>query len=101
MDYPLSNLICKRLLVRGLDFPSLLYLDSQSTTKGMFLCVVGDKGSNREVILTSENLRKVMISYASWCFMCKSSDEHADYLLLHFQVANRLWQVVINLFGVR
>lgn len=36
----------KRLLVRGTKFPSLLYLDPQSFEKGLFLRVVGSKGSD-------------------------------------------------------
>nr|XP_016514716.1 PREDICTED: uncharacterized protein LOC107831463 [Nicotiana tabacum] len=54
----------------------------------------------RGVILTAENLRKKRITYISWCFAWKSSGENADHLLLHCQVATRLWRMALNLFGL-
>lgn len=72
-------------------------MDSQSTKKGVFLCVAGGEGSDFD----SSKSKKEMITYVSWCFMCKSLGNDVDYLLLHCQVANRLWRAILNLFGVQ
>nr|XP_009771141.1 PREDICTED: uncharacterized protein LOC104221718 [Nicotiana sylvestris] len=55
----------------------------------------------RGVILTAENLRKRVITLVSWCYMCKSSGEEVDHLLLHCPVSSALWRAILNLFGVQ
>lgn len=54
----------------------------------------------RGAILTAENLRKRKINYVSWCFMCKSSGDNVDHLLIHCPVAMRLWWGVLCWFGI-
>lgn len=41
----------------------------------------------RGVIMSIEYQRKRKVMYISWCFLCKSSSEDVDHLLLHCQVA--------------
>ena len=55
----------------------------------------------RGVILTAENLRKRGITLVSWCYMCKSSGEEVDHLLLHCPVSSALWRAILNLFGIQ
>lgn len=52
------------------------------------------------MILPVEYQRKRNVTHISWCFMCKSSGEDVDHLLLHCRVASRLWweiQLVWNI----
>lgn len=51
----------------------------------------------RGVILTAENLRKRGITLVSWCYMCKSSGEEVDHLMLHCPVSWGLWRAILNL----
>jgi hypothetical protein len=51
-------------------------------------------------ILTHDNLRKMSIVVVEWCCMCKKNGESVDHLLLHCEVAARLWNYVFTLFGV-
>jgi hypothetical protein len=50
-------------------------------------------------ILTLDNLRKRGIIVADWCCICKSG-ESVNYLLLHCEVAQALWNVLFTLFYV-
>jgi hypothetical protein len=36
-----------------------------------------------------------------WCYMCKSSGETMDHLLLHCPIAQQLWTMVFSLFVVQ
>lgn len=76
--------------------PSLLCLDFQGTKKGLFLRVIGSKGSDFDSG-KFENEE----DHLCWCFMCKSSGEDVDHLSLHCQIANWLWRLVLNLFGMQ
>jgi hypothetical protein len=51
-------------------------------------------------ILTHDNLGKRSIVVVEWCSMCKKNGESMDHLLLHCEVATRLWNYVFSLFGV-
>ncbi len=35
-----------------------------------------------------------------WCCMCKLGGESVNHLLLHYNVAQELWSMVLILFGV-
>ena len=51
-------------------------------------------------ILTLDNLRKMNVMVMEWCYMCKHCGESIDHLLLHCEVANEIWNVFFQLFGV-
>ena len=51
-------------------------------------------------ILTLDNLQKRNVMVMEWCYMCKSWGESIDHLLLHCEVANEVWNVFFQLFGV-
>lgn len=36
----------------------------------------------------AENLRKKTVTYVSWNFIFKDSNEYVDHLLLHYRVAS-------------
>jgi hypothetical protein len=50
-------------------------------------------------ILMMDNLRKKNIIGNEWCRMCKSG-ESIDHLLLHYEVALEVWNMICQLFGV-
>jgi hypothetical protein len=50
------------------------------------------------MILTIENLRKRQVIIINWC--CISAGEYVNHPLLHFPVAQELWNMVFVLFGV-
>jgi hypothetical protein len=45
-------------------------------------------------ILLMDNLRKKNIIVTKWCCMCKKSGESIDHLLLHCEVALKVWNMV-------
>jgi hypothetical protein len=45
-------------------------------------------------ILTMDNLRKKNIIVTEWCCMCKKSGESIDHVLLHCEVASKVWNMV-------
>jgi hypothetical protein len=51
-------------------------------------------------ILTMDNLRKKNIIVTEWCCMCKKSGESIDHVLLHCEVASKVWNMVCQLFGI-
>jgi hypothetical protein len=51
-------------------------------------------------ILTSDNICKKNIMVTKWCCMCKHSGESIDHLLLHSEVAIKLWNMVCQMFGI-
>jgi hypothetical protein len=51
-------------------------------------------------ILTLNNLQKRNIMVMEWCYMCKQCGESIDYLFLHCEVATKLWNMFLQLFGV-
>lgn len=53
-----------------------------------------------EAILTGDNLRIRRMIYVDWCFMCKSSGESTNHLLLHCPVARVLWNWIFGLFNL-
>lgn len=42
-------------------------------------------------ILTTEHLQKCGVIILNWCFMYKKSEEIADNILLHYEIARVLW----------
>uniref|UniRef100_A0A2N9HQK9 Reverse transcriptase zinc-binding domain-containing protein n=1 Tax=Fagus sylvatica TaxID=28930 RepID=A0A2N9HQK9_FAGSY len=51
-------------------------------------------------ILTTDNLRRRRILILDWCCMCQSDGESVNHLLLHCRVAQELWNMILNMFGV-
>jgi exonuclease III len=51
-------------------------------------------------ILTHDNLRKRSIVIVEWCCMCKKNGESVDHLLIHCEVATRIWHYMFTLFGI-
>ncbi len=51
-------------------------------------------------ILTTDNLRRRGIIILDWCCMCRSDGESVNHLLLHCSVAQELWNMILNMFGV-
>jgi hypothetical protein len=51
-------------------------------------------------IFTCDNLIKRGYIITSWCCMCKCSGETVDHLLIHCQVARRLWCWILRAFGI-
>jgi len=51
-------------------------------------------------ILTLNNLRQRNIIAIEWCYMCKSCGESIDNLFLHCMVATKLWNTILQMFGV-
>ncbi len=51
-------------------------------------------------ILTIDNLRQRSVIIMDWCCMCKSGGELVNHMLLHCNVAQELWNMILILFGV-
>jgi hypothetical protein len=51
-------------------------------------------------ILTHDNMRKRSIVIVEWCCMCKKNGESVDHLLIHCEVATRIWHYMFTLFGI-
>jgi hypothetical protein len=51
-------------------------------------------------ILTTDNLRKIKVIILDWCCMCKSSGESVSHLLIHCPMAQKLWNMILGLFGI-
>jgi hypothetical protein len=50
-------------------------------------------------ILVLDNLRKRKITVIDWYCMCKKSGETFDHPLLHCEIANALWNSILDFFG--
>lgn len=53
-----------------------------------------------EACLTQDNLRRRKIQMANRCYMCHSSLESVNHLLLHCTVASEIWNMFFLLFGL-
>ena len=51
-------------------------------------------------ILTGDNLRLRRLDFVDWCIMCRHCGETVDHLLLHCEMAYRLWSFVFITFGL-
>ena len=51
-------------------------------------------------ILTGDNLRIRRLVFVDWCIMCRHCGETVDHLLLHCEMAYRLWSFVFKTFGL-
>ena len=52
-------------------------------------------------ILTGDNLRRLRgLDFVDWCIMCRHCGETIDHLLLHCEMAYRLWSFVLITFGL-
>jgi hypothetical protein len=51
-------------------------------------------------ILIHNNLQKRSIVVVEWCCMCKKNGEFVDHLLIHCEVATRLWHYMFTVFGM-
>ena len=51
-------------------------------------------------ILTGDNLRLRRLNFVDWCIMCRHCGETVDHLLLHCEMAYRLWSFVFITFGL-
>ena len=51
-------------------------------------------------ILTRDNLRLRISEFVDWCIMCHHCEETVDHLLLHYEMANQLWNFVFITFGL-
>ena len=51
-------------------------------------------------ILTGDNLRLRRLVFVNWCIMCRHCGETVDHLLLHCEMAYRLWSFVFITFGL-
>jgi hypothetical protein len=70
---------------------------SQGSFKGDFFVWTVALGK----ILMFDNLRKRnVVVVVEWCCMCKTNEELIDHLLIHCEVARKLWSSIIDLFGV-
>ena len=47
-------------------------------------------------ILTIENLQYKGVAIVDWCYMCKTSEESVNHLLLHCPIAYELWSMEIG-----
>jgi hypothetical protein len=50
--------------------------------------------------LTLDNLRKKNVVVVEWCCVCTKSGKSIDNLLIHCEVAKKLWSYILTLFGV-
>ena len=57
-------------------------------------CVVWNKS------LMGDNLRLRRLVFVDWCIMCRHCGETVDHLLLHCEMAYRLWSFVFITFGL-
>ncbi|WMV13364.1 hypothetical protein MTR67_006749 [Solanum verrucosum] len=55
--------------------------------------------ATRGVILMAKNLRKRKDVCMSWCYLCKELCENVDHILLHCNLATRLWEDIFRWFG--
>lgn len=46
-----------------------------------------------------DNLKKMNV-VVECCCMCKKSGKSIDHLLIHFAITRKLWNSILNLFGV-
>jgi hypothetical protein len=53
-----------------------------------------------EKILMLDNLQKMNVIMAEWCYMCKKCGESIDHIFLHCEVATELWSALFQVFGV-
>jgi hypothetical protein len=51
-------------------------------------------------ILTCDNLKRKGFVLASWCCMCKNTEETVDHLLIHCWFARQLWIFVFQSVGI-
>ena len=51
-------------------------------------------------ILTGDNLRLRKLVFVDWCIMCRHCGETVDHLLLHCEIAHRLWCFALKSFGL-
>jgi hypothetical protein len=51
-------------------------------------------------ILTLDNLRKMSVMVVEWCCMCNKSWESIDHLLIHCEVAKKLWSSILKMFAI-
>ena len=51
-------------------------------------------------ILKGDNLRLRRLDFVDWCIMCRHCGETVDHLLLHCEMAYRLWSFVFITFGL-
>ena len=51
-------------------------------------------------ILTGDTLRLSGLDFVDWCIMCRHYGETIDHLLLHCEMAHRLWSFVFITFGL-
>ena len=54
----------------------------------------------RSKILTIDNLRRRGMIVVNRCWLCEVDGELVDHLLLHCGVANALWNIIFNRFGL-
>ena len=47
-----------------------------------------------------DNLRLRRLDFVDWCILCRHCGETVDYLLLHCEMAYRLWSFVFITFGL-
>ena len=50
--------------------------------------------------LTGDNLRLRELVLVDWCIMCRHCGETVDHLLLHCEMAHRLWSFALITFGL-
>jgi len=55
----------------------------------------------REACLTQENLRRRGFHLCSRCCMCGAAGEDNSHLFLHCPITGQLWQLFLNLVGLR
>ena len=51
-------------------------------------------------ILMDDNLRLRGLDFVDWCIICRHCGEMVDHLLLHCEIAYRLWSFVFITFGL-
>ena len=51
-------------------------------------------------ILTTDNLLKQRIIILDLCCMCRSGGDSVNHLPMHCSVAQELWSMILNMFGV-
>jgi hypothetical protein len=51
-------------------------------------------------ILTVDNLRKRKIIIVDRCYLCKRDENSVNHILLHYDVASTLWNLVFSRFGL-
>ena len=52
-------------------------------------------------MITLDQLKRRVMTFANRCFMCEEEDETIDHLLIHCKSAKMLWDLFLSIVGIR